>query len=213
MDFAKPYSVVCPTLDGPVLHILYHTTRPLTGREVSRLVTRGSERGVRLVLGRLVSHGLVNKEPAGAASLYTLNREHLAFPIVGQLMSLLEELPRRISEAIATWPIPPNHASLFGSAARGDGNLTSDVDIFMIRQNDVASDDIRWRRQLQGLADQIHDWTGNHASLIEVSRAELKAMLRRNEPIAESLRKESVRLYGDHFQALGIREMAQGRRK
>lgn len=213
MDFANPYSVVCPTLDGPVLQILYHTTRPLTGREVSRLVTRGSERGVRLVLGRLVAHGLVNKEPAGAASLYTLNREHVAFPIVRQLMSLLQEVPQRISEDIANWRVPPEHASLFGSAARGDGSLTSDVDIFLIRPDAVASDDIRWRRQLQGLSDQVHDWTGNHASMIDVSRAELRAMLRRNEPIAESLRKDSVRLFGDHFQALGIREMAQGRRK
>lgn len=46
----------------------------LTGREIARLARRGSERDVRLVLHRLVD----NRLEAGAATLYALNREHVA---------------------------------------------------------------------------------------------------------------------------------------
>jgi hypothetical protein len=52
------------------------TTHPLTGREIARLASRGSERGVRLVLHRPAAQGLVTTWEAGSASLYLLNREH-----------------------------------------------------------------------------------------------------------------------------------------
>jgi len=64
---SQPYAAICSSLEGPVLDlegpvldVLAHTTRPLTGREIARLARRGSERGVRLVLHRLVDHGLVS---------------------------------------------------------------------------------------------------------------------------------------------------------
>jgi predicted nucleotidyltransferase len=202
MEFARPYTVLCPSLDGPVLDVLYHTTRPLTGGEISRIVTRGSERGVRLVLGRLVAHGLVTQESAGAASLYTLNRGHVAFSALQPLMGLLDKLHQDIRERIGTWDLQPDHAFLFGSAARGDGDLGSDVDIFIVRPDAIESEDTRWRDQLQDLADSIHRWTGNHASMIEVSGVQLRAIVRRGEPVLEALR-QSIPLAGDQFQTLG----------
>jgi len=208
MDFARPYTVLCPTLDGPVLDVLHHTTRPLTGGEISRIVTRGSERGVRLVLGRLVAQGLVTQETAGAASLYTLNRDHVAFSALQPLMGLLDTLYREIRERIGTWESQPDHAFLFGSTARGDGDLGSDVDLFLVRPDAIEAEEARWRQQLQDLADAIHRWTGNHASLIEVSGVELKSMMRRGEPIVEALR-QSIPLVGGPFQTLGVVEMSR----
>ncbi len=75
---SQPYAAICPSLEGPVLDVLAHTTRPLTGHEIARLARRGSEHGVRLVLHRLVDHGLVSAQEVGAATLYVLNREHVA---------------------------------------------------------------------------------------------------------------------------------------
>lgn len=199
MDLSRPYTVICPSLEGPVLDVLAHTTRPLTGREVARLASRGSERGVRLVLHRLVANGLVRAQEAGSASLFVLNREHVAAGIVEGLMRLRTELIDRIRREVEGWSSQPVHVSVFGSAARADGHTESDIDLLIVRPEDLAEDDPQWGEQLHGLAERIERWSGNHASLHEISPKGLKAAQRRGEPIVASLRNTSIVLAGPAF--------------
>lgn len=202
MDLSRPYTVICPTLEGPVLDVLAHTTRPLTGREIARLASRGSERGVRLVLHRLAAQGLVTAREAGSASLYVLNREHVAAGIVENLLRLRAELIERIHGEVEGWSSRPVHVSVFGSAARAGGHTESDVDLLIVRPEDLAEDDPHWREQLHGLAEAIERWSGNHASLHEVTPKGLKAALRRGEPIIASLRDTSIVLAGPEIATL-----------
>ncbi len=196
MDLRRPYTVICPTLEGPVLDVLAHTTRPLTGREIARLASRGSERGVRLVLHRLVAQGLVTAREAGSASLFVLNRQHVAAGIVEGLVGLRAELVERIRGEVEGWSSRPVHVSVFGSAARADGHTESDIDLLIVRPEDLTEDDPQWREQLHRLAERIERWSGNHASLHEVSPKGLKAALRRGEPVIASLRDASIVLAG-----------------
>lgn len=91
------------------------------------------------------------------------------------------------------------HVSVFGSAARGDGDTDSDLDLLIVRHEDVAEEDPEWREQLHRLAEQIGRWSGNHASLHETSPKGLKAILRRREPIVASLRDRFIALAGPEF--------------
>jgi predicted nucleotidyltransferase len=196
MDLSRPYTVICPTLEGPVLDVLAHTTHPLTGREIARLASRGSERGVRLVLHRLVAQGLVTAREAGSASLFVLNREHVAAGIVEGLVRLRAELIERIRGEVEGWSSRPVHVSVFGSAARADGRMESDIDLLIVRPEDLTEDDPQWREQLHRLAERIERWSGNHASLHEVSTKGLEAAVRRGEPVIASLRDASIVLAG-----------------
>lgn len=205
MDLSQPYAAICPSLEGPVLDVLAHTTLPLTGREIARLARRGSERGVRLVLHRLVDHGLVSAHEAGAATLYALNREHVAASVVEGLLRLRTELIERIRREVQGWPTRPVHVSIFGSAARGDGSIASDIDLLIVRPEQVADDDAQWREQLHRLAEHIQRWSGNRASLHELAPHDLRATLRRREPIIASLREQSVAVTGPEFADLAIR--------
>jgi predicted nucleotidyltransferase len=185
-----------------VLDVLAHTTHPLTGREVARLARRGSERGVRLVLHRLVEHGLVIAREAGPSSLFVLNREHVAANLVEGLARLRTELFERIRQDVQGWSLQPVHVSIFGSAARGDGRTHSDIDLLIVRPQGVIEDDPEWREQLHRLAELVERWSGNHASLHELSRQGLKAALRRREPIIASLREQSIAVAGPDFAEL-----------
>lgn len=202
MDLGQPYAVICPSLEGPVLDVLAHTTHPLTGREVARLARRGSERGVRLVLNRLVTQGLVSAQTAGPASLYVLNRDHVAAGVVEGLARLRAELVERVRREVTGWDSQPVHASLFGSTARGDGDARSDIDLLVVRPDGVSEDDPQWREQLHLLAERTQRWSGNHLSLHELSQAQLRAAVRRGAPIAESLREQSIALAGPDFSDL-----------
>ncbi len=132
MNVGRPHTAVCPTLDSEVLNVLVGTTRPLTGREIARLAGRPSHSGVLDVLHRLAEHGLVERQEAGRALLFTLNREHLAASAVELLANMRHELFSRLRRAIENWEVAPSHVSLFGSAARGEGDTQSDIDLFVV---------------------------------------------------------------------------------
>ncbi|SRR6266545_76009 len=206
MDLSRPYTCVSPTLEGEVLVTLCRTTRPLTGGDVARLVRRGTRPGVQRALHRLVAQGLVQVLPAGRANLYTLNRGHLAYPAVEIIAGLRSNLLERLGKAIRKWKTAPLHASIFGSAARGDGGIASDIDVLVIRPGHLEEEHRVWRAQVDGLKDAIARWTGNRASIAEISASSLGS-LRRRSSFAKDLRTDAVLLAGRP-----IRDLLEGRR-
>jgi len=202
MDVARPYAAICPSLDGEVLSVLAGTSRPLTGREVARLTGRASHAGVLEVLNRLAEHGLVDRQEAGRALLFTLNREHLAAPAVDILAGMRTELFNRIREAISRWQVAPLHVSIFGSTARGKGDTRSDIDLFIVRAKGVSQDDSRWRAQLDALARRIERWTGNRAGISEVAEEDLTQLRDEHPPIVAELRSDAIVLSGSGIRLL-----------
>jgi hypothetical protein len=196
MNVARPYSAVSPSLDGDVLVALSRTTRPLTGRRVAEMLAYGSPDGVQKALDRLVDQGIVRREPAGRALMHTLNRDHLAAPAVEALATMRSDLLRRLRTALSSWSPPAVHASLFGSTARGDGDVDSDIDIFVVRPDPVDEEDPRWREQRERLAADVLTWTGNHAALVESSEGQLSEMARSGAPILDALRRDAISLGG-----------------
>jgi len=176
--------------------VLRGTTRPLTGREVARLVCEGSQPAVNRSLRRLSDEGVVQAEEAGRAYLYSFNRQHLTAPAVETLADIRSELERRLRDEIGGWDISPIHVSIFGSAARGDGDASSDIDIFVVRARGVHSDDLDWREQLAQLSDHLFAWTGNHAGIAEVSELDVRRLRRLRPPIVNELSREAITISG-----------------
>jgi len=209
MDLSHPVSTAIPSLDGPVLAVLAGTTQPLTGRRVHSLVGVGSETGVRKVLHRLAGTGLVLAVEVGASTVYTLNRDHLAAAAVQELASLRELLFERLRVSIGSWTVAAVHASVFGSAARGDGALSSDIDILLISADETDAEDPGWDDQVGRLADGVHRWTGNHAQIYGLSVTQLRNHLVAGEPIVEAWDRDAVRVHGPEFRQLR-RQLASG---
>jgi predicted nucleotidyltransferase len=197
VDLSFPYTVALSKTDGQVLSVLAGTTGPLGGREVSRLAGV-SQNGAWRALRRLVDRGIVIEQPAGGRSmLYTLNRDHIAAEPIITLTRLRSILIERLKEHLTGWEVQPIHASIFGSAARGDGNTESDIDILVIRPRNVEEEDERWRSQIDLLAAAIHSWTGNHAGIAEISERDF-ARLRRERPhVVENVAADGITLVGD----------------
>jgi hypothetical protein len=202
MDASRPYTAVCPSLEGEVLQTLAGTTMALTGRQVARLTGRSSHSGVLHVLNRLTDHGLVDRVELNRAFLFSLNREHLAYPAVIALTGMRAALLARIQQELGTWQIAPLHVSLFGSMARGDGNTHSDVDLFVVRPKAVPEEDPRWREQLDGLASKIARWTGNRAAILEAAEGELARLATEKPRIVIELRSDAIALGGSDLTSL-----------
>jgi predicted nucleotidyltransferase len=174
----------------------------LTGRQVHQLAGAGSESGVRKVLARLAAQGLVHVSEAGQAQLYVANREHVAWPAVEILCSLKSTLLDRLREQIRSWPNPPRAAALFGSAARGDGGTASDIDVLLIRPDEIDEADETWCRQIEELRDRVEAWTGNHCQVYEVDSPGLHEHAEREEPIVAEWRRDALPLFGEDLRRL-----------
>jgi predicted nucleotidyltransferase len=205
MNVARPYEIFAHRLDTEALVVLARTTQPLPARQVWRLARRGSERGVRLALQRLVTHGVVESQAAGRAELYTLNRQHLAAPIVQQVAGLRGALIDRLRATIGTWHLQPAHASIFGSAARGDGDTDSDIDLLVVRPSGTGEEDDGWRDQVDALVDDVRRWTGNEVGVAELSAEDARRLHSGHASIADELRNDAIDLAG-----LPARRLVQG---
>jgi DNA-binding transcriptional ArsR family regulator len=195
MDISRPFAAVSPGVESDVLVALAGAKAPRTGRELARLSGR-SVTGVQHALDRLVVEGLVHRGEAGRSFLYSLNRDHLLAPAVDVMAGARWELVQRLRDLIGGWKLRTFHASLFGSAARGEGNTASDLDILMVRGKKTEAGDPVWRQQLDDLADRVWSWTGNHAGLVELTEADMPKLLRDRPPVIEEIAEQGIDLAG-----------------
>jgi predicted nucleotidyltransferase len=106
------------------------------------------------------------------------------------------ELIQRLRATVDSWRTPPAHASLFGSAARGDGDTGSDIDLFIVRPAEADADDPSWSEQVDGLAELVRAWTGNNAGIVEVSADELDELRGDPPSVIAELRRDAIDLGG-----------------
>lgn len=190
MDVSAPYETVVPSLDGAVLEVLARAGKPITGRQVQRLARRGSIPGISAVLDRLTEAGIVTVERAGSANLYEANRDHLAWPAVDTLVGIRNALRMKIRGHVVAWENPPAQATLFGSAARGDGDTASDIDILIVHRDTAAPSEL----EVESLRSVVHRWTGNHAQLVVVSESAWAQMTKDADPLVDSVRRDGIDL-------------------
>jgi len=194
MDFRRPLSVVAPTLDGDVLAVLAGADEEFTGRRIHRVLGHGSEHGVRKAADRLVEQGIVARRQAGQAKLYSLNRSHLAASYVEGLASLRSQLVERLKESVRTWKSPPAAVLLFGSVARGEAGVKSDLDLLVVRRPGTKEESPRWQNQLAALERDATVWTGNEARVIEYGKRDLADDDVRH--VVEAALDEGIPIYG-----------------
>lgn len=194
MQVQRPLAVITPTLDGDVLTVLAGAEVSFTPGQVARLVPDASVEGIRKVLRRLATQGIVTSERVGQAYTYQLNREHLAAPAVLQLAQQRAALLARLQQAMDAWPIRPVHGALFGSAARGQMRLDSDIDVFLVRPDGAPED--TWEHQTGELASAVTRWTGNDTRVLDMTEAEVRAGAASGDPVLRSIVEEGFTVAG-----------------
>lgn len=202
MDVSNGLSVVTPTLDAWVLRAIVQTTRPLSGRQIARLVEHGSLGGVQKALARLVEQGIVLADAHPSATFFTLNRDHLAARPVIELTQLATTLVERLVGLVESWVVQPQHAYLFGSAARQDGDTSSDVDILLVHTESRQQPSRAWAQQVDDLATKIQQWTGNNAGILDISAVDLDRMRANKEAILDSWQRDGILLAGQELPQL-----------
>ncbi|MEV8376966.1 hypothetical protein AB0P21_29760 [Kribbella sp. NPDC056861] len=147
----------------------------------------------------MAATGLVIATEVGSSIQYSLNRDHLAAGAVIELTDLRQALVRRLQDVIETgWSVRAVHASLFGAAARGDGDLESVVDLLLIHEESSPE----WSQQVASLTAQVFRWTGNTLRTHDLSVGELHEHLAIGDPVMSTWLREGVLVSGSDLRSL-----------
>ena len=200
MDLSEPARALAPGLTVPVLRALSRRSTPATASQIWRAARGGTLAGVQRACDRLVAHGLVETDEAGGRQVYYLNHDHLLYDAAMATVAATGVLSRRMATAVERWEVPPRSAVLFGSAARGDGDVESDVDLLLVRPGKAPA--AVWHRQVHDLAGAVRRWTGNRLEIVDVPLSEARLLRRDNERLFRALVDEGITLYGDDITAV-----------
>lgn len=109
------------------------------------------------------------------------------------------ELWRRLRSELGEWQPAPLYAAVFGSAARGDGDTASDIDLLLVHppflgetpprrkqetwlaplldaasiaslgRSGLPAEPELWQRQVDRLRGLVQGWTGNELQVVDLS--------------------------------------------
>lgn len=208
MDLSHPVRSIIPSLEGEVFRVLARTVTPLSGSRIAELADSGSNAGIRVALNRMLEHGTITASSAGSAILYTANRDHVLWSAIeasvraadgtfDNLTERISALARRRAEARRE---PGVTISIYGSVARGDSTLQSDIDmVVLFPAPDLTDVD-------EGLIDDLRvwvpRWTGNSCNIYALSRERLSELVATGDPIVDSWRSEAVTVAGPDLASL-----------
>lgn len=191
VDLDIPHKSLGMGATGDLLAVLATLRTPLSGRRIADDAGVSASQASN-VLRRLTEDGLVTARTAGSSILYELNRDHVLAPAVELIVGANSEWRRRVIDEVNEWELRPDAVMLFGSLAAGTSAPARDIDLLVLRPDNVAADDETWTTQLADLATSVRRWTGNSVDLLDVDQAELNA----NERLQRDLRRHGIALVG-----------------
>lgn len=201
MDFVRPIEAIVPGAQGRVLAVLAETTAELNLRTIAQLAGISQAQASRL-LPDLVALGVVERREVPPASLFRLVPEHVAsralLALARSTDTVLDEMGR-LAEAL---PRPPVSVIVFGSFARREAVVDSDIDMVIVRPAEVDEDDDTWSASLETWRRDVRQLTGNAVEVLEVSEDEAATKLAGRAQVWADIRRD-----GRVIQGLGIDEL------
>ena len=78
----------------------------------------------------------------------------------------------------------------------GQGGTDSDLDLHVVRPDEVDESDPRWLSQVETLTEHATLWSGNACQVVEYSAQEIRDLIDRGERLVSELRRDAVPVAG-----------------
>lgn len=176
-----------------ILRHLSQSGYGITGRQLAESVGY-SHTQTMTALGELESQGLVNRQHAGRAHLFTIVDENI---IVSEVLLPAFDLERNLLNLLADIfydSMRPELTSiiLFGSVARSEETDASDVDLLLVLRKGTNLE--RAEEEAFEIAFKAHDRFGCHVQTILVTKDEYDRKLKRKQGFWRDLPTEGRKL-------------------
>jgi predicted nucleotidyltransferase len=188
-----------PGAQGRVLAVLAETTGDLNLRTVAQLAGISQAQASRL-LPELVTLGVVERREVPPASLFRLVPEHIAARVLLTLARSTDAVLDEMGRLAGALPHPPVSVIVFGSFARREAGVDSDIDVVVVRPAGVDEDE--WSASLEAWRRDTQRLTGNVVEVLEVGADEAAVRLRSRSPVWADIRRDGRVVHG-----LGLDEL------
>jgi predicted nucleotidyltransferase len=190
MDLAHPLTDIISGPRGQLLTTLAQLETRVTVRALARHAGVAPQTALN-VINDLVDTGIVSAERAGSAQMVALNRAHILVEPLIALSRTRARLIQRLNSELAPSSLLAG-AWLFGSAARGDGDRESDVDLLLVARKSTQA--APWADVMAQLAEHVLSWTGNSAQLVEHTQRSFAHLVRSDNPLVAAIRADGIAL-------------------
>jgi predicted nucleotidyltransferase len=196
MNLSEPLDGLTSAVEAAVLRVLSRADVGFSGRQVHALAGTGSTSSVHRALSGLVRIGLVTAESRPPSIIYRINREHALWPVIDAALSSRT----RVFESIRSFCADdlPHGLDLtvvvYGSVARRDSSLDSDLDLFVVYPDGIDDEsraDVNYR-----IARHAETITGNEAQVFSVERADLAQRILENDPLVANVLTDGILIFG-----------------
>lgn len=172
-----------------------------TGREIARNIGVASS-NVSLALAKLEEIGVLDSVAKGRSLLYRLNTRHI---LCERLLSDLFEkelgnLNYVTDEIPLNWPSDMRSLICYGSVARDEEKVSSDVDLCFVTRDSTSRSRVVHR--LEEAQAEFYLRTGNRFSPYVISASTFAARYRRADPLIRRIASEGWVLRGDSIGVL-----------
>ncbi|HEU0040942.1 MAG TPA: nucleotidyltransferase domain-containing protein [Jiangellaceae bacterium] len=186
MLFSEPFGGVIPGARGAVLWALLRTDSPLTGRQVHALVSdHYSLWTVQEALKALSQLGLIKTQTIGRAGVHTVNEDHFALAPLRALLDPIAALTDTVRDSVGD---QVETVILFGSIARGEAHIESDVDLAVIAPAD-------WGGRTE-LEDAVRTHLGNDCDVLIFTHDDFTRLAAADEPVVRDILADGFALIG-----------------
>lgn len=201
MDFVRPVEAIIPGAQGRVLAVLAETTAELNIRTIADLAGVSQAHASR-VLPRLVDLGLVERREVPPASLFRLVPQNIGAQAILQLARSTERALDDIGHLAAAISPQPDAVIVFGSLARHEAGIDSDVDLVVVRSAHVDEDDDTWAESLERWRGEVARLTGNAVQVLEVGADEVSRHVERSSELWAAISRDGRVVCGSTLDVL-----------
>ena len=193
MDLSRPLENLLGESLARVLRRLAVVSGGLSGRRVAELAKVPVATASR-VLSDLVEVGLVDGTDVGRSRLYRLNRDHVLWAPLEQMLAVPARIEQTAAESVREVVGHRATVALYGSFARGEAGRHSDVDIVIVWDDSVT--DAERVVALDAINGQVAAATGNRVEVVELTDVDLRRMVKADDPLVDSWRRDARTVTG-----------------
>lgn len=195
VDFRRPLEAVIPGAQGRILAVMLRTSGELNLRTVARLAGVSIAQASRVLPG-LVDLGVIERREVPPSSLFRLVPEHIATQLLLDLSNVRGRMIAEMGRAAGKIRPVPVSVIAYGSFARGDGDVGSDIDVIIVRPTGIDEDDEQWLRTTERWRTTVNRMSGNVVEVLEVDADDVEKKLAGKSSLWSDVRRDGVVLFG-----------------
>jgi predicted nucleotidyltransferase len=201
VDFRHPIEAAIPGAQGRVIAVLLGTSGELNLRTIARVAGVSVAQASRVLPG-LVELGMIERREVPPSSLFRLVPEHVATRALLGLADARNVVMIEMGRAAAKIRPAPISVITFGSFARGDSELDSDIDVMIVRPAGIDPDTDQWTQTIERWRNIVSRIAGNRVEILDVDGDSVAAKLTGGTQLWRDIRRDGEVVFGERLDAL-----------